>query len=1478
MKRTACFLILVFLLVQHGPVYPQPWQSPDPSEKNRPTVALEEYAGPERAPEQPEIGGIPDTAGFLADELTLERVWPHDRFDFERALDLLRPDFAAAVVLEESLSRDQIDRLRAHAGREGIEIAGLVYDGVTVLVSGGSATEIPATHRSRRTLNDADFTFHIHPEASGNDKPTPADLAAAASKTHYLLAGNNASAYTAGGVTETGSLAWFYERYLESVLSAPEKADEKKLRRELADLVREMDRLNRIAAKKRELWLSGETELTPVSGLDSGDVTSLPNRPLPVVYEGSSPDTSLQYVSSSQTRLHYDVRAPSEVSGMTLAYDKPNTANIEYADLSKKSSYIFGLMGTSGSVRVEFVDAGGARACVKLTEISDTREKFWRIPASLLGSVNRKKIAFIHFFLTHEDPPPTQREGTLTLRVKGLQTAAPSAPTVTSTVPAVTDQRVFKLEGTKPPYTGIVVNGIEVLPVTKETNWSAHVLLPQEGDNILTVQTVSALGKLSTPRTYTVKFSGIVYPNVVENGGFETDSNSDGKPDGWEITGLSRFITGPRSPKAFELEGTSSNASPSAVQSIALPSPPPFAITLASFLSASDIRPKNGDAAGLAKVEVHFFDQAGNLFKKTYTLDTWEGSFTWRPWSSRLEVPPGATRLEVNLRLDEALGKVAFDDLELLRNLPDDYDRENLVVDGGFDYHHPLSAWALDHGNKIRYPGYRGKAYLETRLDTPGRVVAIQELAIDSSAPVARAELELYYWMDRVQASQPGGGAKIVIEFRDGAGDLIGTSSFGPWTGTKSWTRYVSTVTFPPGARAATLYLLLEDASGTVRWDALRLSAFSGNGVILRPLESKSPQETWQAFEAVPGPLTGPLDLSGLLEGPAGRHGFMKTGSDGHFYFDDGTRARFFGINLQAAQTVPTHREAELLAERLSQLGFNLVRLHHLDAPFTYPNLFDSRFNDTQHLSPQALDRLDYFIAKLKERGIYVYLDLLVSRRFKGGDGVAEYKNLSRGAKAVSQFNPRIIELQKKFARDLLTHLNPYTGNRLVDEPAIVLSEIVNESSLLRLAQEIRDIPQYYLDELKQLWIDYLRQKGVPNPEAQGDRYLAFSDPDVQIFYATLQADFFSDMYAFLKSIGVRYPIAGSNFALDGWDLETNAGLDFIDRHAYWDPPQGTLGNLAKFHNTLITKEIEPKIFNKNSRRINPLVNLSRLRVRNKPFVVSEWNIDWPNEYRAAGPLLMASYANLQDWDAIIQFNYEGNLSPGKIEGNFDISTKPEILFELATAARLFHRGDVSPARARETYSIFGTPGEVPAHMGMTHAVERERGAGFDGSREGKPAVVTSDTGELAWDDGRGLVTINTPRLQAAFGEFRGREVSLDSLTFQSNNTFSALSVASLDGRSIRDSKHLLLTAAARSENQGTVYNATRTQLRSSGDGPILMEPVQGRLSLAGAKPPAHVYALDASGKRIREIPADSPGGIFTVSLTPFPLYEIVFE
>jgi hypothetical protein len=57
-----------------------------------------------------------------------------------------------------------------------------------------------------------------------------------------------------------------------------------------------------------------------------------------------------------------------------------------------------------------------------------------------------------------------------------------------------------------------------------------------------------------------------------------------------------------------------------------------------------------------------------------------------------------------------------------------------------------------------------------------------------------------------------------------------------------------------------------------------------------------------------------------------------------------------------------------------------------------------------------------------------------------------------------------------------------------------------------------------------------------------------------------------------------------------------------------------------------------------------------------------------------------------------------------------------------------------------------------------------------------------------------------------------------------------------------------LVTAVGRAENTGQVFNLTRTELKQTGSGPILIEPVSGQVTLRSSQRAFAVYARGADG------------------------------
>lgn len=212
-------------------------------------------------------------------------------------------------------------------------------------------------------------------------------------------------------------------------------------------------------------------------------------------------------------------------------------------------------------------------------------------------------------------------------------------------------------------------------------------------------------------------------------------------------------------------------------------------------------------------------------------------------------------------------------------------------------------------------------------------------------------------------------------------------------------------------------------------------------------------------------------NVSAWLDKPAGAGGFV-TVRDGHLFSGD-KRVRFLGTNICASAAFPDHETAEQVAARLAKFGINCVRFHHMDAPWTNDVILQP---DKRTLDPAQLERLDYLIAQLKANGIYADLNLHVSRVYPG---VPTWEGMPDFFKGVDIFYPPVIQMQRDYARDLLTHVNPYTKTRYVDEPAVAIVEINNEDGLISQWGwgSLDAMPQPYVDELQKQWNAWLKAR-----------------------------------------------------------------------------------------------------------------------------------------------------------------------------------------------------------------------------------------------------------------------------------------------------------------------------------------------------------------------------------------------------------------
>ncbi|MCX7919922.1 MAG: hypothetical protein N3A72_10040 [bacterium] len=435
-------------------------------------------------------------------------------------------------------------------------------------------------------------------------------------------------------------------------------------------------------------------------------------------------------------------------------------------------------------------------------------------------------------------------------------------------------------------------------------------------------------------------------------------------------------------------------------------------------------------------------------------------------------------------------------------------------------------------------------------------------------------------------------------------------------------------------------------------------------------------------------------DFSVLLDAPAGKHGFLSVRPDGHFYFADGTRARFWGVVIpQEHVDIPKER-IDRVVETLARAGVNLVRFDSLDRPggIIRRNIFDESYPrnaETRYFDRNYRDRLAYWIYKLKQRGIYTYLTLRAERVFKPGDSVVNADQLGAGARPYAYFNQKLIELQNQYAEKFLcSYINPYTGLSFAADPAVAMLELVAEDSFFTRPERLNMLVEPYKTELQQKWNQWLlkkygttanlnrawtvatrrqfalsgltkqenlEQQTVLIPNMTLDHFESVikgetTDPmkspgrraDAVRFLVELQRQYFAELRDFLREKGLKIPLTASvNCAVipDTWSVIQE--LDFTVTNMVVDNPEEQkmpVGKLIAYlpQETLAEFGYENKNELKSTDEWSLMPWVTRAKWAGKPLVLRKTATCWPNHYRAGSMVETAVYCGLQDIDAVL--------------------------------------------------------------------------------------------------------------------------------------------------------------------------------------------------------------------------------------------------
>lgn len=646
------------------------------------------------------------------------------------------------------------------------------------------------------------------------------------------------------------------------------------------------------------------------------------------------------------------------------------------------------------------------------------------------------------------------------------------------------------------------------------------------------------------------------------------------------------------------------------------------------------------------------------------------------------------------------------------------------------------------------------------------------------------------------------------------------------------------------------------------------------------------------------------LDRSGLLERPAGVHGALRRiGAD--LAFADGTPVKLWGVDVGSVPGSPELRERQ--ARFWARQGINAVRLHSVQAYLgTARNADGTPAFDPDRLD--ALDHWVSVLAEQGIYSCWsVFYPFVLADSDAYPDNLRAELSSTSGGRSTSglvTIRPELQDAESAWVAALLAHRNPYTGKTYAEDAALAAVELRNEDSIFWHSplNTLADgsLPQHAA-ALQADWAAWLRTRYADDaallaawgPEWGGSRPGDSLDNPAMPIYAAwemgadgpamngTEAVRMGDFIRFLAEIQREgYERRGAALRTAGFDglviatawmaggdaahlanVWTDTALDAIDRHAY----QG--GGAGDWRIT--TGTVDP--WTHFDHPGEGLLSVASSQVEDMPMFMTEWDLRTPDPYAAEGAPIEALYGmGLQGWDAAFHFSASGFTWEGGWPDNYSyVSETPHYMGLFPALTTAVHEGHITEGAPAAVQRV-----SLDAVMsGVDARVHPPAGAGFDGGDsldvpaaaallgrvslaigDGAPqsedltalsGVVDSLGGELSWDVPNRFATVRAARTQGVIGFGGGRTHTLPDATIALDTDYAVVLLTALDGLPLSTSARILVTAVARDIQTGAAYNDDATELLSVGGPPLLLEPVQADLTLAGVE---KVTALDVDG------------------------------
>jgi len=400
---------------------------------------------------------------------------------------------------------------------------------------------------------------------------------------------------------------------------------------------------------------------------------------------------------------------------------------------------------------------------------------------------------------------------------------------------------------------------------------------------------------------------------------------------------------------------------------------------------------------------------------------------------------------------------------------------------------------------------------------------------------------------------------------------------------------------------------------------------------------------------------------------------------------------------------------------------------------------------------------------------------------------------------------------------------------------------------------------------------------------------------DESRLYGSVESTYVAELSGYLKNdLGIRVPVTFTNNWFGTASIASQARSDYMDGHWYWDHPSFPNG----------WSDIDYSMRNVPMVRDAAGSTASAFclsRVAGKPFVSSEYNHPWPNEYQSEVMALDYAWLGFLDADGGLLHAYaDYDVKRYKLtylEQFFNAGLNPILMSQMGLA-RVFRTGGIAPTRSWNGISLTDSSVHADARLrkdGRPTLPARgllqtpTRWEDFHASADRMPVVVdpgsdiASNTGELHWNETKGIFKVDNAHWQGAVG-FLSEGTSTSRLMVRSFRTtggfdFGAIHLIGADSAGLGTGHPMLLLASARVENRGTIWNSARSALttRFGTRDTVLCEPVKALVGiLPGRRDSVSVWSLGPTGERVKALAVGWSGDTLWVELSGTSLwYEV---